>query len=48
MHWSNFTAKKIIQEKGEKDLYTIATGITPSGFVHFGNFREVVTERKMY
>jgi len=43
MHWSNFTAKKIIQEKGEKDLYTIATGITPSGFVHFGNFREVVT-----
>ncbi len=42
-HWAFFTAKKIIQEKGDKNEYTIATGITPSGFIHFGNFREVIT-----
>ena len=43
VHWADFTAEKIIQEKGDKKSYTVASGITPSGTVHFGNFREVIT-----
>lgn len=42
-HWSDITAERIIREKGDKELYTVASGITPSGTVHFGNFREVIT-----
>ncbi|MGK0366882.1 MAG: lysyl-tRNA synthetase class 1 [Thermoproteota archaeon] len=42
-HWSDITAERIIRDKGEKDVYTVASGITPSGTVHFGNFREVIT-----
>lgn len=42
-HWADITADKIIREKGDKDSYTVASGITPSGVVHFGNFREVIT-----
>ncbi|MFN8371198.1 MAG: lysine--tRNA ligase [Bacteriovoracaceae bacterium] len=43
VHWADFTAERIINERGEKDLYVCASGITPSGMVHFGNFREVIT-----
>ena len=42
-HWADETAAKIIFEKGEKDLYTCASGITPSGSVHIGNFREIIS-----
>jgi lysyl-tRNA synthetase class 1 len=42
-HWADETAAKIIKEKGEKDLYTCASGITPSGTVHVGNFREIIS-----
>jgi lysyl-tRNA synthetase class 1 len=42
-HWADDTAAKIIREKGEKDLYTCASGITPSGTVHIGNFREIIS-----
>jgi lysyl-tRNA synthetase class 1 len=42
-HWADETADKIIREKGEKDLYTCASGITPSGTVHIGNFREIIS-----
>ncbi|BCR22069.1 lysine--tRNA ligase [Borrelia sp. HM] len=42
-HWADFYAKKIIEEKGEKKQYTVASGITPSGTVHIGNFREVIS-----
>ncbi|UGQ17436.1 lysine--tRNA ligase [Borrelia sp. RT1S] len=42
-HWADFYAKRIIEEKGEKDQYTVASGITPSGTVHIGNFREVIS-----
>ena len=42
-HWADITADKVIREKGDKELYTVASGITPSGVVHFGNFREVIT-----
>lgn len=42
-HWADITADKIIREKGDKDLYTCASGITPSGSVHIGNFREIIS-----
>jgi lysyl-tRNA synthetase class 1 len=42
-HWADETAAKIIREKGEKDQYTCASGITPSGTVHIGNFREIIS-----
>ncbi|MDR2798971.1 MAG: lysine--tRNA ligase [Treponema sp.] len=42
-HWADETAMKIIREKGEKALYTCASGITPSGTVHIGNFREIIS-----
>ncbi|MDR1447014.1 MAG: lysine--tRNA ligase [Treponema sp.] len=42
-HWADETALKIIKEKGEKELYTCASGITPSGTVHIGNFREIIS-----
>ena len=42
-HWADETAAKIIAEKGEKALYTCASGITPSGTVHIGNFREIIS-----
>ncbi|MEI8345919.1 MAG: lysine--tRNA ligase, partial [Pseudomonadota bacterium] len=43
IHWADLTAEKIIRTLGEKEFYTVASGITPSGVVHFGNFREVMT-----
>jgi len=42
-HWADITAERIISQKGNKDTYVLASGITPSGVVHFGNFREVIT-----
>ncbi|MFZ8932528.1 MAG: lysine--tRNA ligase [Bacteriovoracaceae bacterium] len=43
IHWADTTADRIIRKYGEKELYTLASGITPSGVVHFGNFRETIT-----
>jgi len=42
-HWADEAATKVIFEKGEKELYTCASGITPSGTVHIGNFREIIS-----
>ncbi len=42
-HWADQQAARIIKEKGDRDCYTCASGITPSGTVHIGNFREIIT-----
>ena len=42
-HWADQQAAKIIKERGDLPLYTCASGITPSGTVHIGNFREIIT-----
>jgi len=42
-HWADRAASKIIAEKGDKKDYVCASGITPSGVVHIGNFREIMT-----
>ncbi len=40
MHWADVTAERLIN-KGKE--HTIATGITPSGHIHVGNMREILT-----
>ncbi len=42
-HWAFASVRKTIAEQGEQDLYTCASGITPSGTIHIGNFRETIT-----
>lgn len=42
-HWADQTAVKVIAKKGDKASFVVASGITPSGTVHIGNFREVIT-----
>lgn len=42
IHWADLAADNLIKIK-DKDSYTCASGITPSGTVHIGNFREVIT-----
>ncbi len=44
LHWADQIADRIIEVKGEKERYTVASGITPSGIVHIGNFREIITQ----
>lgn len=43
VHWADQIVRKLITAKGEKEKYTVASGITPSGVVHIGNFREIIT-----
>lgn len=42
-HWADVNADRIIREKGDKARYVVASGITPSGTVHIGNFREIIS-----
>ena len=42
-HWAFQIANRILQQKKHKKEIVLASGITPSGQVHVGNFREVVT-----
>lgn len=42
MHWADLAAEQLVSKK-DKNKYTCASGITPSGIVHIGNFREVIT-----
>ncbi len=41
--WADQIADKIIKERGNKKQYVCASGITPSGTIHIGNFREIIT-----
>ena len=42
-NWADNARNKVIREKGDKDLYVCASGISPSGHIHIGNFREIIT-----
>lgn len=42
-HWADIAASRIVKERGDKETYVVASGITPSGLVHVGNFREAIT-----
>lgn len=43
MNWAKEVALRIINERPNEEIYTIASGVSPSGFVHIGNFREIAT-----
>ena len=43
MHWSEEIAKKIIERNPDKEEYVCAAGISPSGSIHIGNFRDIAT-----
>lgn len=43
MYWADEIAEKIIQARPNKDEYVCAAGISPSGSVHIGNFRDIAT-----
>lgn len=43
MHWSYKIANEVIARNPDKEEYVCAAGISPSGSVHIGNFRDVVT-----
>lgn len=43
MHWSEEIAQQIIARNPNKEEYVCAAGISPSGSVHIGNFRDVAT-----
>lgn len=41
-YWADQIAEKMIKEHGGK-TFTVAAGISPSGIIHLGNFREIIT-----
>ncbi len=43
MHWSEKIAAEVIRQKPDKEEYVCAAGISPSGTIHIGNFRDVAT-----
>ncbi|GEM_PF-92663 len=40
--WASFAADRVIERFPDEEVYTCAAGISPSGVVHFGNFRDVM------
>ncbi|WNS45390.1 lysine--tRNA ligase [Paenibacillus sp. MMS20-IR301] len=43
MHWAERIAGRLIENHPERQTFVCASGISPSGQVHIGNFREIVT-----
>ncbi len=43
MHWSEKLAEEIIRRNPDKEEYVCAAGISPSGSIHIGNFRDIAT-----
>ena len=43
MHWSEEIADRIIARNPDKEEYVCAAGVSPSGSVHIGNFRDFAT-----
>jgi len=41
MHWADVIAKKLLEKNPRNNV--VATGITPSGEIHVGNMREILT-----
>lgn len=42
-HWADKTAERVTRQKGPKEEFVCASGITPSGTIHIGNFREIIS-----
>ena len=48
MHWSEKIAKDIIKRSPDKEESVCAAGISPSGSIHIGNFRDIATSYFVY
>lgn len=42
-HWADIAARRVVAAHPQASPIVVAAGITPSGVVHVGNFREVMT-----
>jgi len=42
-HWADIAARRVVAAHPDRRPVVVAAGITPSGVVHVGNFREVMT-----
>lgn len=42
-HWADHAAARTVAANPDAESFVVAAGITPSGVVHIGNFREVMT-----
>jgi len=47
-YWADQIAQKVVKEFPKEKEYTVAAGITPSGTIHIGNFREIITVDLIY
>jgi lysyl-tRNA synthetase class 1 len=43
LHWADRTAEELISARPDVDVYTCASGISPSGSIHIGNVRDIAT-----
>lgn len=43
MSWAQDEAKRLIERHPNREEFVVASGVSPSGFIHIGNFREIVT-----
>ncbi len=43
MHWSEELAQRMIERNPDKEEYVCAAGVSPSGSIHIGNFRDIAT-----
>lgn len=43
MHWAYEYAKKLMDSKDDEKKFVVAAGTSPSGTVHIGNFRDIIT-----
>ena len=48
MYWADQLADTIIRRRPDKEEYVCAAGISPSGSVHIGNFRDIATSYFVY
>ncbi len=42
-HWADRIADRLIELNPKKKVFVCAAGVTPSGTVHIGNFRDIIT-----
>lgn len=47
-HWAEVAADAVQAQFPDEKLYTCAAGISPSGVVHFGNLRDVMTSYAVF
>jgi lysyl-tRNA synthetase, class I len=43
VHWADNSAQRVIDIYPDLKEYVVASGVTPSGIVHVGHFREIIT-----